>query len=301
MHKKRKIFKTFRTLTIIGLIVLVLGAFSIVLLSPPPIDFVPHSQVRIEKNSSLSEIALLLKEKKIIYSPFLFKMSVKLMGGEKSIPAEDYYFDQRESVWTIASRLVKGDQGIKKIKITIPEGVNATEIAGIIKKSLPDFDTELFIKSAMADEGYLFPDTYYFLPFAKIEEIISTMRENFNTKINELSALVWKSKRKLSDIVTMASILEKEVNTTETRQTVAGILWKRLDDEMLLQVDVAPKTYKEKGLPEKPITNPGFDAIKDALNPIDTKYWYYLSDDTGKIHYAMDYEAHLKNIEKYLR
>ena len=99
----------------------------------------------------------------------------------------------------------------------------------------------------------------------------------------------------------MASILEKEANTTEKRKTIAGILWKRLDNNMLLQVDVAQVTYKNKGLPESPIANPGIDAITDALRPVDSKYWFYLSDKKGTIHYAIDYDAHLDNIEKYLR
>jgi UPF0755 protein len=121
----------------------------------------------------------------------------------------------------------------------------------------------------------------------------------------------------------MASILEAEARTTETRKIISGILWKRMEIGMPLQVD-APfqyiigkntfqlttndlkfdspyNTYKYKGLPPGPIGNPGLDAISATVNPIKTNYLYYLSDVRGNMHYAKTFAEHVINKEKYLK
>jgi UPF0755 protein len=117
--------------------------------------------------------------------------------------------------------------------------------------------------------------------------------------------------------------MEEEARTFATWQTIAGILWKRLDEGMPLQVDaVFPyifgdrpydltngdlltdslyNTYKYAGLPPGPITNPGVVAIRAAVTPIETPYWFYLSDADGNMHYAVTHDEHLQNREKYLR
>ena len=107
---------------------------------------------------------------------------------------------------------------------------------------------------------------------------------------------------KLKDILIMASILEGESkNVGEEMKTIAGILYKRIDRGIKLQVDVAKETYKIKGLPEYPINNPGLASIQAALNPRDSDYLYYLHDGDGLIHYAKTYKDHLANIKKYLK
>ena len=126
----------------------------------------------------------------------------------------------------------------------------------------------------------------------------------------------------MDDIVTMASIVEKEATSTVDRQIIAGILWKRLADSYPLQVD-APfyyllgkdsahltvvdlaldssyNLYTHKGLTPTPIDNPGLDALSASINPTTTKYWYYLSDKKGNMHYAITYDEHLLNKEKYV-
>ena len=117
--------------------------------------------------------------------------------------------------------------------------------------------------------------------------------------------------------------MEEEGRTTDVRRTIAGILWKRLDMGMPLQVDAAflyingkttfqlatsdltvaspYNTYLNKGLPPTPITNPGLDAISATVTPIKTPYLYYLTDKNGVMHYAATYDGHLANKEKYLK
>ena len=153
--------------------------------------------------------------------------------------------------------------------------------------------------------------------------MLAVFEENFNVKIKSIDDAIRAFKKPLKDIVIMASILEAEARTTETRRIIAGILWKRLDIGMPLQVDAAFQyidgkttfqlatsdletdspynTYTRKGLPPTPITNPGLDAILATITPIKTPYLYYLTDKDGKMHYAVTHEGHLANKEKYLQ
>ena len=99
----------------------------------------------------------------------------------------------------------------------------------------------------------------------------------------------------------MASILEGEARTLETRRIVSGILWKRISINMPRQFDVALGTYKIKGLPENPIGNPGLASIKSAIYPKSSPYLFYLHDKNGNIHYAKSFAEHRQNVLKYLK
>ena len=99
----------------------------------------------------------------------------------------------------------------------------------------------------------------------------------------------------------MASILEGEANGKEDIYIISGILWKRINLGMPLQVDVDKSTYKEKGLPSEPLNNPGLLAIKAAMAPESSVYLYYLHDEDGVVHFARSFEEHKKNINDYLK
>ena len=103
------------------------------------------------------------------------------------------------------------------------------------------------------------------------------------------------------EIITMASLIEREAKGSVDRNMISGILWNRFNKGILLQVDSAPETYKIKGLPDNPICNPGIEAIKSALNPENSSYLFYLHDKSGMIHYAVTFVEHQKNIVKYLK
>jgi UPF0755 protein len=285
-----------------------------------PKQFPVGTVVRIKKDSSLSVIADSLFEKHVISSPVLFKAAAVFLHGQRVV-AGDYAFDEPQNLWTIVSRLAKGDQGLKPIKVLIPEGATLEDVAWLVLKKIPKFDTAYFIKIAHNYEGYLFPDTYYFYQNTTAEEAFDAMRKNFNKKFQTLVMDVALSKRNPKDIVIMASILEREAKTIEDRATISGILWKRIDEGMPLQVDAtlvyltsdgyvslddtkidSPyNTYKNKGLPPGAISNPGIDALRAAAQPVKTPYYYYLSDRDGKMHYATTFEGHQINREKYLR
>jgi len=307
-------------LTILLAFVLVFGVVWNLTVKPDP-AFPTNSYFIVEEGKSLSAISTALAENKIIRSPLSFKVitTFVLMGGNDAV-AGDYFFEKPLNVFAVAWRIIHGTFVINPIKITIPEGLNKFEIATIINKNIPTFDIKTFTDHAK--EGYMFPDTYYFVDKVKPNDVLRIMKENFDRKIKSLKNEVFVFKKPLDDVIRVASILELEASLPETRRIIAGIIWKRLAINMPLQVDVTFKyingkgsfeltkadlafdsaynTYKYTGLPPTAISNPGLDAINAAIRPTDTKYLYFLSDRQGIMHYAITFEEHKKNRDKYL-
>jgi UPF0755 protein len=298
----------------------------------------------LKSGKTLSLISSDFSSKKVIRSEFWFKTFVYVFSlGESKIISGDYFFNNRENVITIAWRISHGQLETIPIKILIPEGLNNREVADIFSSKLPSFDKSIFIKLASKLEGYLFPDTYFVTANMTEDQIIKMMNNNFNEKIKMLDKEITptsevgaptksseklnknfnNSGKSLSDIIKMASILEVEARTSESRSVVSGILWKRISIKMGLQIDSSIKylngktskqismddlkidspynTYVYRGFPPTPISNPGLMAIEEALKPTKTNYLYFLTDDHGNMHYAVTYAEHLLNKEKYLR
>lgn len=291
--------------------------------SVAPSTFPRNAIVRINKHMTVSAAASLFKEKGIIKSAYLFKIYVVLLRDGKGVQAGSYLFDEPQSALRVAYRASYGIKNVEKIKLTIFEGTNTKEIASLVKKSIPDFNTTAFLEEAKPLEGYLFPETYFVDPDVTPHELISMMRDQFDVAIKPLEDAIATSTHSLKDILTMASIVEKEARKYTDRQTIAGILWKRIDKGMALQVDVpfyyifnnktgsitlkdlattSPyNTYLNKGLPPTPITNPGLNAIRATLYPITTPYYFYLADGDGVTHYATTHDGHIINRQKYLQ
>lgn len=310
---------------LIWLIILVsfIIVITIISLSITPDNFPRGTIIKIPKDMSISQAANLLQEKGIIRSSLTYKIYVVIMRDGKGIQAGTYLFDEQQSSLRVAYRTGYGITNIQKIKITIPEGSNSKEIANIIKKLIPSFDKDTFLPLAKLSEGYLFPDTYFFDSTVSPNEVVTIMKVRFNEEILSLKSMLATSTKSLSDIIIMASIIEEEANNTKDRQIISGILWKRLEQGMLLQVD-APfyyllgkgssqltksdlaaasgyNTYVNKGLPVGPISNPGLNAIQAALNPNKTNYFFYLADRKGVTHYAVTHDSHVENKWRYLQ
>jgi len=297
--------------------------FILLLWIMPPAAYPQGRVIRIEKGMTIAEAGRYLESRKVIQSEHLFILLVKLWPGESKIIAGDYILNRRQTVLGLVRRFQQGDYEIEPIRVRIPEGATVHNVASILERHLPEFNRQEFLLLASTSEGYLFPDTYFFLPSASTSDIFKEMRENFEARLDPLRLAIFRSNRRLDEIITMASLLEKEAHTTTDREIIAGILWKRADEGMRLQVDaVFPyligkntfdltrndlrynspyNTYRYAGLPPGPIGSPSLDSIKAALNPVNTPYWFYLSDLKSEIHYARDYEQHLVNKNKYLR
>ncbi len=301
----------------IGVAVSVLYLYS----HTPPSSFPVGKVFTVENGESLQSITESLYNSNIIRSKTIFRTTVIILGGEKKVIAGDYLMDKKEGPIDLAYRFTRGGFHLNVAKITIPEGWNVFEIGDYLEKNLIDFNKKKFISLSQPREGYLFPDTYFVSPTIKPESIVEKLEKNFNEKIPKISGISTTT-YKLKDVITMASIIEREARTMDSRRLIAGILWKRLKIGMPLQVDAAfdyvngkttfelslddlkidspYNTYKYKGLPPGPIGNPGVDAIFATINPIESKYLYYLTGNDGKMYYAKTFEEHVKNKQKYL-
>lgn len=275
--------------------------------------------VEVMEGSTFSEVASILDEKGVIQSGTVMTFLGTVSGTDRSLRAGVFTFTYAESIFSVIYRLVSPSQA--DIKVTFPEGTSVRSMALILQSNIPAFDVVHFISLASKEEGYLFPDTYYFSRNVQPEEVISIMKTAFNRRLEGIDTST--SPYSFNEILTMASILEKEARTYEVRQTVAGILWNRLEENMPLQVDavfgyikgvdtyspslkdleiVSPyNTYRNRGLPPGPINNPGIESIRAALNPIDTPYRFYLTDNEGQMHYSTTFEEHVRNKKLYLK
>ena len=291
--------------------------------APPP-DFPVGTYLKIESGQSYAQIAQTLKAKHIIRSVYLFELWAKVFHGNPEVTAGEYFFSGPETVLTVGRRLAHADRELSAVRVTIPEGADTKQIATILAKKIPDFDAPTFLAEAKAKEGYLFPDTYFFLPGESPDTILSSLLNNFTNHIqdNTVEQTLMTFGKPLNQIIAMASLLEKEAADTQSRRIIAGILWKRIAIGMPLQVDaVFPyilgkntfqltlsdlkvdspyNTYVNKGLPPGPIANPSLDAILAAATPIKTNYLFYLSDMHSNLHYSATYAQQLANQRKYL-
>ena len=284
------------------------------------------------------EIAKDLAKSGIIRSDYFFQLYVMASFKHSELKAGKYNLSPRMSIYQIASKFADGD--VIKNKITIFEGwdindtakyfeekgiCTQTEFLAEVKKDYSkSFDFLKEKPKSVSLEGYLFPDTYEVAEGETCEDVLHIILQNFDAKITpEIKAKATEQKKSLFEIITMASIIEKEVKKIADKKIVSGILWKRLDAEMPLQLDstvnyatgksdpgVAIKdtkinspynTYKYKGLPVGPISNPGIESILAALNPTKTAYWFYLSSFTGKTIFSKTFADHVLARSKYLR
>lgn len=288
----------------------------------PPSNFPLKATIRVEEGMNVDAIAERLVERSVIRSEWLFISLARISGTADSLVEGQYRFDRGYSIFTVLYRLSRGVYGFNMVKVIIPEGATNAEIATILTSKLEDFEKAKFLEAVEDKEGYLFPDTYLFTPVATYEDVLKKIDQNFQRQISPYEVVALAKGHTLHEILTMASLVEEEARKIEDRRMVAGILWNRIEAGMLLQVDaVFPyiigrntyevtkadlknsslyNTYRYKGLPPGPISNPGKDSIDAALNPTKSDYLFYLSDKSGTMHYAKDFEEHKKNRIKYL-
>lgn len=291
-----------------------------------PAGFEPKATLTIEEGGSISTIAEDLAEQQFIRSPFLFKVLTTVTFTRSNVIAGDYYFHEPANLFTLTQRVVSGDYELDSVTVRVPEGATIYDVAEIMEAQFDKFNSEKFIARAEDEkaEGYLFPDTYLFLPNVTEDKIYETLRSNFEEQIVEVLPRIETFGVSLNDAIIMASIIEKEsANDFTERKTISGILWNRIDIGMALQVDAtfnyingkntfelstddlkidSPyNTYLYPGLPAGPISNPSLDSIIAAVTPIDSNYFFYLHDRGGNVHYSRTFEQHKQNKFKYLR
>lgn len=290
-----------------------------------------------QKGVGGADIATDLQNKGVINNSWVFKLYVFLTGKYNSLQAGIYDISPSMSVAAIANKFITGD--VAKNKITLIEGWDIQDIAKYLEAK-NYYNREEFNDAAHVDygtyyaflsskpkkaslEGFLFPDTYRVPVGASSDELIKMALNNFGKKLTpELRQEIAKQHKTVFQIVTMASIIEKEVRTLDDKKVISGIMWKRIANGVPLQVDstvnyitnrsdvsVAIKdtqidspynTYKYRGLPAGPISNPGMDSILAAIYPTKSEYWFYISARTGQTIFSKTLTDHNKAIAKYL-
>ena len=295
---------------------------------------------------SVKQIAENLFEQKLIKSKFYFLLYVKNQDKTGDLQAGEYILNSLMPIKDIVNILASGRALSKERDVKIIEGWRLTDIGEYLEKegvstkqkflSLTknagnwSFGFEkpevLNVIPANADfEGFLFPDTYRIYmddnELIVIEKMINNFADKFTPKMSEDAA---KQGRNVFEIVTMASIIEKEVRNYEDMRVVSGLFWNRIKNGQglescatlayILGVDKPVysledtkiksdyNTYGNLGLPPGPICNPGLNALKAAVYPVDTNYNYFLSSqDNGETVFSKTYQEHLQNKAKYLR
>ena len=288
----------------------------------------------VEKGDSAKIIANNLVKAGIIKNPFIFQLYVFLSLNQYDLKPGEYELSPKMSIREIADSIIIG--GTNEVLITIPEGFTLKQIedrlidAKLAKPNeMKNFKFIQNIPPILSDkpknaslEGYLFPDTYRFFKDAKLSDILSKMISNLDDKLTpDLKEAIKNSGYSTYEILTMASLVEKEITNDSDRPIIAGILWKRLKARIPLQVDAtlvyitgrnevyeADKkinspynTYLYRGLPKGPIASPGLSAIKAAIFPEDSPYWYYLSAKDGRTIFSKTLEEHNRNRAIYLK
>jgi UPF0755 protein len=299
----------------------------------------------VNKGETVKQVAKNLRLNNLIKSEFYFKYNV--WRENLIIQAGEYSISQKLSTKEIIKILTEGNAISQEKSITIIEGWNNKDVAAYLEKNNIisakdflaltkgplknwkfDFAKPDFLNDApetVGLEGYLFPDTYRIFKDTTAKEIISKMLDNFNKKLTpSMREEIKKQNKKVYEIITMASIIEKEVRLTDDMKIVSGIFWDRIKNGQALQscatlayilgvnkaqysledtkIDSPYNTYKYRGLPPGPIANPGFNAINAAVYPKNTDYNYFLSDPaTGKTIYSKTLDEHNANKYKYLK
>lgn len=279
-------------------------------------------KMTIESGQGAQSIANELFESGLVRQP-KFTQNLLVSSGEKSIPAGIYIFKTPLTVFGISKRITSGDFGYIPVKLTVPEGTSSKKLASLINAKFPHIATSTFETLAREKEGYLFPETYFFYPEVTAPEIIARMTVIFDRMMDPLAPQMDASGKSLHEILTIASILEGEVQTKEDKALVADLIERRIKIGMPLQVDTTLvyaigkgsaeltlkdlrsdnpyNTYTRKGLPPTPISNPGLESIEAVLNPTPNEYLFYLSDKDGITHFSKNHEEHVKLKQKYLK
>ena len=321
------------------LLLLILIGFFIWTLFPREPGVKISKEFLIEKGDGIWEIASNLEKEDLLKNRFSFIFYLFLKGRIRDVKTGHYLLSPSLSVFEITKKLIGGET-IKE-KITIIEGWSKKDIASYLEEKNVCSETEFskatklenwkedhdFFKESIVTEdieGYLFPDTYFVEKGTSCEQVVRQMLENFDEKLDfEMKREIFAQKKKIFEIVTMASLIEKEVKTFEEKKLVSGILWKRLENNIPLQVDAtiifitgkkttkvskgeteidSPyNTYKYKNLPKGPICSPGLESIKAAIYPEDSEYWYYLSTPSGETIFSKTLKDHNIAKAKFLK
>ncbi len=304
----------------------------------------------IKEGQGVKAIGENLEKEKIIKNKNHFYFYVWRNKLVSQIQAGKYELSPNMNISQITEKISKGIVKNEIIKLTIPEGFSNKKIFQRLQEVKPEFAKEferlascvclgidncecdemsegfVFLKNipkGIDMEGFLFPDTYFIEKEDTAKTLLEKFLANFSKKISvdDLKEIE-RQEKSLFEVITMASVIEREAKTDEDRETISGIFWKRLDDNFPLQscatlayilgidkpqfsfddtkIDSPYNTYLNAGLPPGPISNPGLASIRATIYPKKSNYYYFLSDPaSGKMIYSKTLDEHNQNKAKY--
>ncbi len=277
----------------------------------------------LEKGMGLRQIAKKLEQEGIIYNEFSFLLGVRLKSQEKKLKAGEYEFTVQSTAEQVMQQLVDGKSILHGL--TIPEGLQSFEIKQIIASS----DILTGDITEPLPEGSVLPETYHFNRGDSKDALVRRMKAAFSEAVDKL----WKDRpvnspiKTKKDLITLASIVEKETGLAAERAKVASVFLNRLRINMRLQSDPTViygvtnglralerpiykkdlaavndyNTYTRAGLPIGPICNPGIESLKAVLYPEKTKYLYFVASGTGGHAFSTNLAEHNRNVHKWRR
>ncbi|HCC23773.1 TPA: endolytic transglycosylase MltG [Candidatus Falkowbacteria bacterium] len=293
----------------------------------------------VDEGMGVGDIAERLKNEGFTKKDFIFKTYVLLRGLRAEFHPGEYQLETNMNLKEIITILTDERTVRDEVSITIIEGWKNVEIAEYLESKVlfsaedflhvanetPNFDYNFlgFKPRTVGLEGFLYPDTYVVYTDSTPEDVIIKMLDNFERKLDaEVMKEIGRQKRDLYEVLTLASIVEKEMFGYENRQIVAGIFWERLGDNYPLQSDATVNyitrkgttrpslddtkienpynTYQVIGLPPTPICNPSIEAIRAVVYPKETDYYFFLTTPNNKIIFSRNHEEHIANRIKYL-
>ena len=266
----------------------------------------------VPQGQNATAIGKRLKQEGFIKNSLVFKLVLNRLGYENRLQAGSFRLSQAMDLKTIVESLTHGSLDFW---ITFREGLRAEEYAELLAEE-SEIDATEFILAAKPFEGQLFPDTYLIPQTASAEDVVDILVNTFELK----------SPTQDKDTIIIASLIEREAKHAQDRPLVSSVLHNRLNLGMALQIDATVQyvigekddwwpnnltrgqlairspynTYLNAGLPPQPIANPGLASLEAALEPAETDFLYYISDEAGFNHYATDLEGHNQNIAEFL-
>lgn len=280
--------------------------------------------VTVSPGATVADVANALKKNDLIDSVSSFKLAVRGMGGR--IQVGQYDIPRGASAWRIAKMLVNGD--VATVKILIPEGLTLKQIKILLADTdglTGDVDCPAGMMTAVCDitDGDIFPDTYRVARGTPRIAVLDLARRKMNqVRANFENRKMPRPLQSWHDVVTLASIVQRETPRASEMPIVASVYLNRLRQNMRLQadptvvyvltdglgdmqgealltghlkIDSPYNTYRYAGLPPGPIANVGRDAIRAVLKPADTNYLFFVADGNGGHKFSNTYEEHLKN------
>jgi len=292
-------------------------------LSLPPQKFPRYVIVNLETGMSVPDAVRHLEEAHVVRSSGLLNFILAIFHKDEYIQAGEYRFDKALSVGEIASAITSGTYVVPPTRVLIPEGLVGAQIVKILQDTFL-YDEAPRLSAEPFDEhiGYLFPDTYYIPRDYTEEDFIQLMLRTYENKVGPLRPAMAASGLTEDEVIIIASIIEREGSTVESKRRIAGIILNRLNMGMALQVDASfyylfgkasseltkadlafdspYNTYLYKGLPPTAISNPGLDSIEAVLDPIESKDFFYLTAPDGVFYYAETFAEHKRNKARHL-